>query len=100
MINIEQARREYTLAKNALNAIAHSDDATAAQRDDARAARDELTLDYINTMALEGDALTQQYQDFITKMTAVVDQLSSGNTVASGLLAVQGVVDRANKLLG
>jgi hypothetical protein len=100
MINIEQARREYTVAKDALNTIARSDDATAAQRDDARAARDELTLDYINTMAVEGDALTQQYQNFIVKMTAVVDQLSSDNTVATSLLAVQGVVDRANKLIG
>jgi hypothetical protein len=47
-----------------------------------------------------GDALTQQYQDFIVKMTTVVDQPSSDNMVATSLLAVQGVMDRANKLIG
>ena len=99
MITVEKARIEYFAAKEALNAIARSDDSTAAQRDDARSARDEITLEYIGKMVAAGDALTQQYQDFVLRMTQVIDELSSESTLASGLLKIQGLVDRSGKLL-
>lgn len=99
MISLEQARKEYTAARDALNAIARSDAATAAQREDARAARDELTINYIGQMAAEGDALTAQYQAFITRLASVTNELGADHPVVSNLTALQGVIDRANGIL-
>ena len=100
MIDVQQARQEYIAARDALNAIARSDQATAAQRDDARSARDELTLNYINGMAAAGTALTNQYREFIGLMTDVIDQLTRDHTVASSLLQVKNLVDRASDFAG
>ena len=95
----DSARAEYEAARTALNKIARSDSTTDAQREAAQAARDQLTIEFIEKRINAGDALSAQYVAFIARMTAVVNDLSRNSPVIEGLKTLQTIVDRSSELL-
>lgn len=96
----QEAQTQYFAAKELLNKIARSDEATAGQREDARTARDELNLLFIGKAVASGDDLTKQYDKFVVRMSQVVNELSEESTVATSILKIQALVKQAGQLHG
>ena len=91
----EQARRENVKGYEE-SRVGH---ATDAQREAAQAARDQLTIEFIDKSINELNALSAQYAAVIARMTAVVNDLSRGSPLTEGLQTLQTIVDRSSELL-
>ena len=93
------ARADYDAAKTALTKIINSDNATDAQRRTAEAAREQLTIDFIEKKISEIEALSVQYASFIARMNAVLKECGGDGGVIQGITTLREIVDRSGDLL-
>ncbi len=100
MITNEEVQNEYIKARDALNEIADSDEATDKQIKDAISARKKLTIEFIGKQINEIEKLTKQYKEFIKDMEDVARKIKEefrGPLEALG--KIQGVIDGAAEIL-
>src|SRR4051812_4597047 len=100
MITPERAQQDYEAAAAALQESAMTAGISTAERMTIRDALRELTLRYLGALEAEIQALTSQYQTFLTSMNAVVDQLKGGKTPVALLNRLDGIVDSGTALIG
>src|SRR5262245_20420148 len=96
----EKVQQDYEAALAALREIALASDTSTAVRLAARDGMHELTSRFIGQIELEVQALTAQYQGFITSMTAIVSELEGGTTATTALKGLTKIVDAGSVLVG
>ncbi|MCC6285969.1 MAG: hypothetical protein IT439_11840 [Phycisphaerales bacterium] len=94
----EQAQAAYLRAKDALDAISKSRQATQRQKDAARAQRDALTLEFIGTNIAAVEERTAKFQSFIANMTGLIEDLSA-DALLRGMRGLTEVITAAQPLL-
>lgn len=99
MITPEQARQDYQTAITALSKIASAFETEPAARSAARAAAQELTLNYLNSIEVEIQALSAQYQAFIAALNEVIPKISGATTPASALGQLTNLVQTGSQLI-
>jgi hypothetical protein len=92
MITNEEAQRNYSTAREALNQIIRSDSATEQERQQAARQRDELILNY------DVHARSVAYATFIEAMAALIADLGPNRSL-EGLQTLQGIVSEAAALI-
>lgn len=98
MLTSQRALVEYEKAKDALNDIIRSPNATQDQKDAAESARDDVISNFIQQNVDDVNARTAMFQNFITQMEQVLNDIGK-NSPLSALQQLQGVVDQAKTLL-
>jgi hypothetical protein len=76
-----ECQEAYLKARNALNNIARSLRATDAQRQEARAARTKLTLDFIGKNVEDVEVRSQQFREFIDAMEDAIEQIGRDSPI-------------------
>jgi hypothetical protein len=94
MITNDEAQKNYSIAREALNQIIHSDSATEQDRQQAQRQRDELILNYIGRQIDDVKARSSAYAAFIKAMGTLVQELGP-NRPLEGLQTLQGIVTGA-----
>ena len=85
MITANKAKQDYEAAIAILGQIATAPEASTAERKAARNAARRLTVDYLNNIETEVNALTAQYKNFISSMNGLIAKLSGGTTPVDAL---------------
>ena len=98
MITNEEAQRNYSTAREALNQIIRSDSATEQERQQATRQRDELILNYIGRQIDDVHARSVAYATFIEAMAALIADLGPNRSL-EGLQTLQGIVSEAAALI-
>jgi hypothetical protein len=96
----EKVQQDYEAAMAALRQIALAPGTSAAARLAARDGMRELTARYLGQIELEVQALTAQYQGFITSMTAIVAEVQGGTTATAALKGLTKIVTDGTALFG
>jgi hypothetical protein len=88
----------YEQARRALNGVIWSFDATPEQIETAKAARDELTAEYIGQQIDDVNARTAQFQAFIAQMEEVIGAIGADSPL-EGVRSLRRVVEQARAAL-
>src|SRR5258706_10128731 len=99
MITPNKAKEDYETAVAVLGRIATAPETTPAERRAAREAAEELTVKFLDSIDVEINALTSQYQTFITSMTELIAQLGRGTTPVGALNQLTSIVNTGAKLV-
>lgn len=95
MLTNAQADALYGKALDALNDVIRArKGVTAQQKEEARARRTELTLNYIGKAIADVGERTAKFEGFISDMQALINAFDPG-AKASGIRRLKGVVDEA-----
>lgn len=100
MITPNKAKQDYEMAISVLGRIATAPETSPAERKAAREAAEELTVKFLESIEVEINALTSQYQTFITSMTGLIAKLGAGTTPVGALNQLTNIVNTGAKLVG
>ena len=90
-VSNEQAQATYLSAREALDAISRSRNATRAQKTAAREERNRLDVEFVGQNIIEIEARTARFEEFISRMETVIESLTS-NALLRGVRGITEVI--------
>jgi hypothetical protein len=99
MLTTKEVNEIYKKAREALNAIIHSRDATDKEQELATEKRTDLTMNFIDKALDNIAAPTAQFQQFIREMEALIAKFDPATTIAGIVQLKDVVVDAAALVL-
>jgi hypothetical protein len=99
MLTPEKAREDYRSAMAALRQLSLTHGLLPEQRQAINDGLDTLTFNFIDQVEMEFNALSSQYSDFISAMSAIIANLQGGITPVAGLNRLTGIVSEGASLI-
>lgn len=93
----QDAQAAYLRARQALDAVSKSGQASDKQKQAARRAREKLDLDFIGQNIADVEARTQKFVDFTNQMESLVESLS-GDALLRGMRGLTEVLGLAKRM--
>jgi len=99
MLSNKICQEQYLSAKNALNNIARSRNASDAKKKKAREARTRLILDFIGQNIEQVEERTKQFRNFIDVIEKAIRSIGTDSPI-NALQTLKTIAENAHQLIG